>query len=78
MTFVVAVTQRMGERLAEIGFLLMVVAGLWYAAAQRPRTFRVPAARRTVSGIALALGAVLLLVAVHWGHFGTASARRSH
>ncbi|MGI8452219.1 MAG: hypothetical protein ACR2MP_34550 [Streptosporangiaceae bacterium] len=54
-----------GRRLAEIGFLLILFAGVWLAAA-----FRLGTVRTIVAGIALALAGVLLLVATHWGHFG--------
>jgi hypothetical protein len=58
---VFAFSHHTGLRLAEIGFLLMLFAGIWLAAARRART--------TVAGVALALGALLLIVAVHWGRF---------
>ena len=58
-----------GRKLAEVGFLLMVIAGIWLAAAQIP-IFRFPRGRTIVAGVALAVGGVLLIVAVHWGHFG--------
>ncbi len=32
--------------------------------------FKFAAARTIVAGLALALAGVLLIVAVHWGHFG--------
>ncbi len=60
--------QRTGERLAEIGFLLMLIAGVWLAAAEfQPRWHRL---RQVVAGALLAVGAALLIVAIHWGHFG--------
>jgi len=58
-----------GNRLAEIGFLLMALAGLWLAAAELP-VLRFASARRFIAGLALAAAGVLLIVAVHWGHFG--------
>lgn len=58
-----------GTRLAEVGFLLVLFAGVWLAAAQMP-VFKFAAARTIVAGLALALAGVLLIVAVHWGHFG--------
>lgn len=64
-----AITHHTGVRLAEVGFLLILIAGVWLAAAQLPqlkwRTFRT-----VVAGIALAVGAALLIIATHWGHFG--------
>jgi hypothetical protein len=64
----VAITVQGGIRLAEVGFLLEAIAGIVLAL-----PVVAPAARQTVrfvSGVALAIGAVLLIVAVHWGHFG--------
>jgi len=58
-----------GARLAEVGFLLILFAGVWLAAAQIP-LFRFPRGRTIVAGIALALAGALLIVATHWGHFG--------
>jgi hypothetical protein len=62
-------SNRTGLRLAEVGFLLIVFAGVWLAAAQVPR-FRFATRRTIVPGLALALGGVLLIIATHWGHFG--------
>ena len=58
-----------GERLAEVGFLFVLLAGIWLTAAQIPQLKFGPA-RTIVAGVALAIGGVLLIVAVHWGHFG--------
>jgi hypothetical protein len=69
MSFVLALTQQAGRKLAEVGFLLILIAGLWLAAAQIP-LFKIHTARTIVAGLALASGGVLLLIATHWGHFG--------
>jgi hypothetical protein len=66
---VLALTHHTGRRLAEIGFLLILFAGIWLAAAQIPK-FRLATARTIVAGIALALAGLLLIIATHWGHFG--------
>jgi hypothetical protein len=55
--------------LAEVGFLLIVIAGVWLVAAQIP-AMKIPIARTIVAGIALAAAGVLLIIAIHWGHFG--------
>jgi hypothetical protein len=62
-------TPHAGLRIAEVGFLLFVIAGVWLTAAelQRPKWAHT---RRLVAGILIAVGGVLLIVAVHWGHFG--------
>ncbi|MGP8001594.1 MAG: hypothetical protein ACLPKI_30365 [Streptosporangiaceae bacterium] len=64
-----AMAQHTGRRLAEIGFLLILFAGIWLAAAQIPK-LRFTTGRTIVAGIALALAGVLLIIATHWGHFG--------
>lgn len=69
MNFVLALTQQTGRRLAEIGFLLVLFAGIWLAAAQIPQ-FKLPTARTIIAAIALAIGGLLLLIATRWGHFG--------
>jgi hypothetical protein len=58
-----------GVRLAEVGFLLILFAGVWLAAAQVPQ-FRFATGRTVVAAVALALGGLLLIFATHWGHFG--------
>jgi hypothetical protein len=69
MNLIIALTPRTGVHLAEIGFLLILFAGVWLVAAQIP-AFKMPTARTIVAGIALALAGVLLIIATHWGHFG--------
>jgi hypothetical protein len=64
-----ALAHHTGRRLAEIGFLLILFAGVWLAAAQVPR-LRLGTARTIVAGVALALAGLLLIIATHWGHFG--------
>jgi hypothetical protein len=64
-----ALTHQTGRKLAEVGFLLVLFAGVWLAAAQIPR-LKLPTARTIIAGIALAIGGLLLIIATHWGHFG--------
>lgn len=66
---VLALAAHAGTRLAEVGFLLILFAGIWLAAAQIPR-MKFGSARTIVAGIALAIAGVLLIIATHWGHFG--------
>lgn len=68
MTLTLALSQQTGVRLAEIGFLLIGIAGVWMAAAGMPQ-LRIPAARSTLTGLLIAVGALLLIIATHWGHF---------
>jgi hypothetical protein len=62
-------TPHTGARLAEVGFLLILIAGVWLVFAQMP-LFGLRRARTAVAGLALAAAGVLLIVATHWGHFG--------
>ena len=66
---VIAMSHHTGITLAEVGFLLIVIAGVWSVAAQLP-AFKWKIVRSIVAGVALASGGVLLIIATHWGHFG--------
>ena len=68
-----------GVRVAEVAFLLFVIAGLWITSASLTRVdtthtrsrFIVIASSRfrmVVAGVLLASGGVLLIIATHWGH----------
>lgn len=63
----IAITPHAGARLAEVGFVLDALAGaaLFFGVTPGLRS-----AARVVAGLLLAVGSVLLIVAVHWGHFG--------
>jgi hypothetical protein len=69
MNLVLGLARQTGVRLAEIGFLLVLFAGIWLAAAQIPQ-FKLGRARTIVSGVALGIGGLLLIIATHRGHFG--------
>ena len=58
-----------GVVIAEVGFLLMLISGIWFVASELPQ-FRMARTRKIVAGAALAVGGLLLIIAVHWGHFG--------
>jgi hypothetical protein len=64
-----ALTHHNGIRIAELGFAVAAVGGALLAfGALSPR-----AGGRGVTvlaGLALAAGAILVIVAAHWGHFG--------
>ena len=62
-------TPQAGRRLAEVGFLCILFAGIWLAAAQMT-LFKMAKGRTIIAGIALAVGGLLLIIAVHSGHFG--------
>jgi hypothetical protein len=66
--FLLALSHHTGIDLAEVGFLLVLIAGVWMVAAEIPHP-RWARTRRIVAGTALAIAGVLLIIATHWGHF---------
>ncbi|MCW2573882.1 MAG: hypothetical protein JWO88_3940 [Frankiales bacterium] len=64
-----AMTHHDGTVLAQVGFLLILFAGVWLVAAQMP-IMRFPKWRTGVAGGSLALAGVCLIIAVRAGHFG--------
>ena len=66
---VLAISHGTGIRHAEIGYLQIAFAGVWFAAAEIP-LFKMASKRRFVAGLALAAAGALLIIATHWGHFG--------
>ena len=63
-------SRQTGLRVAEVGFLLIVIAGVWLAVAETLDPARWRTFRTTVAGVLLAIGGLLLVTATHWGHFG--------
>ena len=59
-----------GLRVAEVGFLLILIAGVWLAASVTLNPERWGKFRTTVAGLLLTIAGVLLITATHWGHFG--------
>jgi hypothetical protein len=57
------------NQLTEIGFLLILITGIWLAASEIP-ALRIQRARNVVAGICLAVGGLLLIIAAHWGKLG--------
>jgi hypothetical protein len=65
---ILAFTRHTGVRIAEIGFALVAIAGALLAVAPVTRLGR----RGTVAGgVTLAAGAVVVIVAIRWGSFGS-------
>lgn len=67
MNPLLAMSAHSGVRFAEVGYLLLLIAGVWFAAASVPQ-LRFASGRNAVAGLCLAAGAVLLIIATHWGH----------
>jgi hypothetical protein len=73
MTPLLAFAHNTGVTVAEVAFLLLVIAGIWTAFAwvmesQRDRPFAGRRFRMIVAGVLIAVAGVLLIVATHWGH----------
>ena len=74
----IAFSHSSGVRLAEVAFLLFLIAGLWIVSASLTKVDRTHAwhgivlasnrFRMTVAGGMLACGGLLLIIATHWGH----------
>ena len=64
---VATLSHQTSRRLAEVGSLFVLFAGVWLVAAQFPQ-LKLGAAKTIVPGIALAIAGVLLIVATHWGY----------
>lgn len=61
-----AISAHSSIRLTEVGFLLLAIAGVWVVFAElQPTTWT--RFRFTVAGVLIAAGAVLNIIAVHWG-----------
>jgi hypothetical protein len=78
MSLILGFAHSTAVKLAEVAFLLFVIAGVWIASASLTRVnkwqiwwkFVVMAPSRfrmTVAGILLAVGGLLLIIATHWG-----------
>jgi hypothetical protein len=69
MPLLLTISHHTSVRIAEVAFLLILIAGIWMVAAEllppRLHTFRT-----IVAGLAFAAAGILLLIVTHWGHFG--------
>ena len=70
MNLLVGFSRQAGVRTAEVGFLLILIAGVWLVAAEMldPQKWR--KIRSIVAGVLLAVAGILLIVATRWGQFG--------
>jgi hypothetical protein len=59
-------TSATGIKLAEVGFLLVAIAGVWLVAAEIP-ALGMKRLRTIVAGTALVAAGVVLIIASHWG-----------
>jgi hypothetical protein len=70
MTTLLTLSRQTSVRLAEVGFLLIVIAGVWIVFAEIPAMRKWHTFRMIVAGVLLAVSGVLLIIASHYGQFG--------
>lgn len=63
-----AFTRHTGVRVAEVGFAVLLLAGVLLAVAPVTRFGRSGA---VAGGIAVAVGSALVIIAIRWGSFGS-------
>jgi hypothetical protein len=66
----VGISAQTGGRIAEVGFLLILIAGVWLVAAETLDPAKWRKFRTVVAGALLAIAGALLIIATHWGQFG--------
>lgn len=67
MKFVLAFSHNTSVTVAEVAFLLLLIAGVWTAVAWLARG-KWERYRMVVAGILIAVAGLLLIIATHWGH----------
>jgi hypothetical protein len=65
---ILAFSHSSGVRVAEVAFLLLLIAGVWIAVAWGFPTSKWQRFRMIVGGVLIAGAGVLLIIAAHWGH----------
>jgi hypothetical protein len=65
--FLLAFSHSTSVTVAEVAFLLMLIAGVWTAVAWLARG-KWERFRMVVAGILIAVAGLLLIIATHWGH----------
>jgi hypothetical protein len=80
MRLLVGFSHHAGVRTAEVGFLLILIAGVWIVSASLTKVEKTHTwhgiilassrFRMIVAGALLACGGLLLIIATHWGRFG--------
>jgi hypothetical protein len=65
--FVLAFSHTTGIRVAEVAFLLLLIAGVWTAIAWLAQG-KWERFRMVVAGVLIAVAGLLLIIATHWGN----------
>ncbi len=69
MSLILTINRATSTRLAEVAYLLILIAGIWIVVSEIPK-LKLHTVRMVVAGIALGLAGLLLLIATHWGKLG--------
>lgn len=69
MSLLLTISRHTSDRLAEVAFLLILIAGVWMVAAELlpPRWHKV---RMVVAGVLFAVAGLIMIIVIHSGHFG--------
>ena len=65
---VLAFSHSSAVTVAEVAFLLFLIAGVWIAVAWLMQGDKWQRSRMIVAGVLVACGGLLLIIAAHWGH----------
>jgi hypothetical protein len=69
MSLILTINRATSARIAEIAYLLILIAGIWMVVAELTK-LKLHTVRMVVAGIALGAAGLLLLIATHWGKLG--------
>jgi hypothetical protein len=69
VSLLLTISRHTSDRLAEVAFLLILIAGVWMAADALlpPRWHKV---RMVVAGVLFAVAGLIMIIVIHSGHFG--------
>jgi len=70
VALLVGFSHQAGVRTAEVGSLLILIAGVWLVAAETLDPEKWRKFRTIVAGVLLAVAGLLFIIAMHWGQFG--------
>ena len=68
MSFILGFADSTAVTVAEVAFLLLVIAGVWIMVAWLIQGDNWQRFRMIVAGALIAVAGILLIVATHWGH----------
>ena len=71
MSPLLAFSHNTSVTVAEVAFLLLLIAGIWMAVAWLLDQQRWTRFRMIVAGVLIAAAGLLLIIATHWGHLFT-------